>query len=304
MSDIFISYSRKDSVQALELAEKLRAAGASVWIDQFGIEAASSWSKEIVQAIKDSKVFVILLSRHSLASHNVIKELSIASERQKLIVPVEVEAVHLTDDFEYQLAGLQRVSVRDQDAILRVVMRHVDGAAPKPAMIAAPTIIRSRKLKPLIAVPIAIAIVAIGAFLWLRKGASTYGEHAIMVVPFSDLSQQQDTELVITFSNDLRETLKAERKISVIPRSISSQFTGTTLGTDEIAKELEARYAVEGSLLSEGDSLFVEVRLRDCRELIDVTRTKYKAVLRDVFDLHSRVSEDIHAALLPRLSKE
>jgi hypothetical protein len=52
MSDIFISYSRKDSKQALELAGRLRAAGINAWIDQGGIEAATSWSKEIVHAIK------------------------------------------------------------------------------------------------------------------------------------------------------------------------------------------------------------------------------------------------------------
>ncbi len=34
MSDIFISYSRKDSQHALALAEQLRASGMGVWIDQ------------------------------------------------------------------------------------------------------------------------------------------------------------------------------------------------------------------------------------------------------------------------------
>ena len=50
MSDIFISYSRKDSEQALQLADRLRGEGMSVWIDQQGIEAAKTWSEEIVNA--------------------------------------------------------------------------------------------------------------------------------------------------------------------------------------------------------------------------------------------------------------
>ena len=52
MSDIFISYSRKDSEQALQLAERLQGEGMSVWIDQRGIEAAKTWSEEIVNAIQ------------------------------------------------------------------------------------------------------------------------------------------------------------------------------------------------------------------------------------------------------------
>ncbi len=47
MPDIFISYSRKDTQQALALAERLRSSGMGVWIDQRGIEAATSWSGEI-----------------------------------------------------------------------------------------------------------------------------------------------------------------------------------------------------------------------------------------------------------------
>jgi hypothetical protein len=57
MSDIFISYSSKDRSQAEQLSELLRSAGLSVWIDQQGIEVATSWSREIVQAINDCKAF-------------------------------------------------------------------------------------------------------------------------------------------------------------------------------------------------------------------------------------------------------
>ena len=89
MPDIFISYSRKDSAHALELAEQLRSSGMDVWIDQHGLELASSWSKDIVDAIEQCKAFVLLLSESSLASHNVVKELSIASDSGRNIIPIE-----------------------------------------------------------------------------------------------------------------------------------------------------------------------------------------------------------------------
>ena len=62
MPDIFISYSRKDSEQAEQLAELLASAGLSCWIDKAGIDLATSWSKEIVQAIDQCQAFVVLLS--------------------------------------------------------------------------------------------------------------------------------------------------------------------------------------------------------------------------------------------------
>ena len=90
MADIFISYSRKDSRQALALAEQLRASGMEVWIDQHGIEAATSWSSEIVQAIGASGVLVVLLSKGSMESDNVVREISLAFEKKKRILPIEL----------------------------------------------------------------------------------------------------------------------------------------------------------------------------------------------------------------------
>ena len=58
MADIFISYSSKDREQALQLIELFSSAGLSVWIDQSGIDVATSWSGEIVDAIEACKAFV------------------------------------------------------------------------------------------------------------------------------------------------------------------------------------------------------------------------------------------------------
>ncbi len=85
MPDIFISYSRKDSEQATSLAEKLRAEGADVWMDTASLAAAETWSAEIVGAINNSKIFIVLLSPSSIASHNVNKEVLLASEKRKTI---------------------------------------------------------------------------------------------------------------------------------------------------------------------------------------------------------------------------
>src|SRR5580692_4134604 len=121
MADIFISYSSKDKEKADQLSELLASAGLSVWIDQIGLDVASSWSSEIVEAINNCKAFIVLLSPSSLESHNVIKEVSLASEKRKKILPLDLEPVQLTKDFEYQLAGIQRAPMTNIDAIIRAL---------------------------------------------------------------------------------------------------------------------------------------------------------------------------------------
>ena len=96
-------------MQILDLVERLRGAGVSVWIDQMGIEGATMWSQEIVEAIDSCKVLILAISQRSTESENVVKELALASERRKKILPVCLDASGIPKTMEYQLAGIQRV---------------------------------------------------------------------------------------------------------------------------------------------------------------------------------------------------
>src|ERR1700681_2449462 len=100
---IFISYSREDEKQALHLLALLRKEGHSVWIDQEAIAGASIWSDEIVQNIKRSDIFIALLSTASVTSPNVAKEIALAAEHGKIILPIEIGTVTLPGRLEYAL---------------------------------------------------------------------------------------------------------------------------------------------------------------------------------------------------------
>ena len=107
---IFISYSREDYGQIFPIVEKLREAGLEVWIDQEGIHGAKLWSQEIVSAIEDSVVFILFASEKAFASKNVTKELALASESDKKILPVFIEQAEIPAAMKYQLAGIQHLS--------------------------------------------------------------------------------------------------------------------------------------------------------------------------------------------------
>ena len=124
-AEVFISYAAKDRDRVLGLVKRLRDAGVTVWIDQAGIDVATMWSQEIVNAIRDCKVMLLSISPHSTESENVVKELALASERKKPIIPVYLEPADIPGTMEYQLAGIQRVEyfADNEDAAFRAMAR-------------------------------------------------------------------------------------------------------------------------------------------------------------------------------------
>ena len=89
--------------------EKLRERGLNIWIDQEGIHGAKLWSQEIVNAIESSKVFILFASAKAFLSKNVTKELALASESDKHILPVFLEDAEIPAAMKYQLAGIQHL---------------------------------------------------------------------------------------------------------------------------------------------------------------------------------------------------
>jgi hypothetical protein len=84
----FISYSREDSEFALRLARDLKAAGASVWIDQLDIKAGAHWDNAIENALLDAPQMLVVLTPASSHSQNVRNEISFALDQGKIVVPV------------------------------------------------------------------------------------------------------------------------------------------------------------------------------------------------------------------------
>ena len=127
--EIFVCYSRSDAEIVLELVEDLREAGASVWIDQSGIDGALLWGQEIVEAILNCKVVIVAASEAAFKSPNVTKEICLASEEGKHILPLHLQPVQVPTNVRYQLAGIQHIEwfrsdrPSNWDALLRSLKR-------------------------------------------------------------------------------------------------------------------------------------------------------------------------------------
>ena len=96
MSDeVFISYSRKDSVVAARIEEGLLAEGFSVWRDR-RISPGQVFSEEIATTIESSRAVVWLGSLTSIDSDWVLRELEYATTCKVPIIPVYLEEDAIT----------------------------------------------------------------------------------------------------------------------------------------------------------------------------------------------------------------
>jgi hypothetical protein len=127
--DLFLSYSRRDEKRVLPIADRLRAAGLNVWIDQGGIDGATLWAQEISDAIRRAKVCVLFGSASSFGSPHVIREVSLACDERKPILPLQLDPAETPSAMRYQLAGIQHIALYQGDAeanfqlILRALTR-------------------------------------------------------------------------------------------------------------------------------------------------------------------------------------
>lgn len=88
MSDVFISYSRKDGLFARKLVDALKAAGREAWVDWSSIPYSDDWWQKIREGIDESESFVLIISPDSLQSEICHKEITHARSRNKRIIPV------------------------------------------------------------------------------------------------------------------------------------------------------------------------------------------------------------------------
>lgn len=84
----FVSYHRKDGEFALRLATELKAAGASVWLDQDDLLPGQDWIRAVEDALTNCPRMLVILSPDSVNSKNVLDEVSFALASNKAVIPI------------------------------------------------------------------------------------------------------------------------------------------------------------------------------------------------------------------------
>jgi non-specific serine/threonine protein kinase len=130
-------------------------------------------------------------------------------------------------------------------------------------------------------------------------------EKSIVVLPFDNMSPDPDQEY---FSDGLTEEIITDlshvRDLLVISRSSAMTFKGTKKKIREIAREVDVRYVLEGSVRRAGNDLRITAQLIDATTDAHLWAEKYKGTLDDIFDIQEKVSRSIVDALKIKLSAE
>jgi TIR domain len=98
MSDIFISYARRDKDRAELLAEKLSQQGWSVWWDR-EIPPGQSFDETIENALNSARCVIVLWSKDSVSSRWVKTEAAEGAARD-ILVPVLIDKVQIPLEFK------------------------------------------------------------------------------------------------------------------------------------------------------------------------------------------------------------
>jgi len=135
------------------------------------------------------------------------------------------------------------------------------------------------------------------------SGVFPKAEKSIVVLPFEDISPGKDNEY---FSAGLTEEIITDlshvHELLVISRSSAMTFKGTKKTIPEIARAVNVRYVLEGSVRKAGNSLRITAQLIDGANDVHLWAEKYSGTLDDVFDIQEKVSRSILEALKLKLT--
>jgi hypothetical protein len=87
-TEVFISYSRKDSDFARQLNFALQSAGKTTWFDQESISSGVDFEAEIFNGIRSSDNFIFIISPDAVHSEYCEREVNFATEQHKRFIPI------------------------------------------------------------------------------------------------------------------------------------------------------------------------------------------------------------------------
>ena len=103
--EVFISYSQGDHACAMELVGRIEAEGIDCWIAPRDIAPSADWAAEIIDAISNSRVMILVFSASSNDSPQVRREVERAVHKNVSILPFRIANVVPSKSLEYFLSS-------------------------------------------------------------------------------------------------------------------------------------------------------------------------------------------------------
>ena len=125
---------------------------------------------------------------------------------------------------------------------------------------------------------------------------------SIVVLPFENRSSDPEQEYFSDgITDDLITDLSRFDRLFVIARNTSFSFKGRKQDITEVARQLGVHFVLEGAVRKAGGRVRITVELVDGSTGAQVWAERYEDTLEDVFELQSRITEQVIGTMVPQL---
>jgi hypothetical protein len=130
MNDVFLSYQSDDSAIAQGITRSLERRGINVFFDREALVAGEEFNNAILDALRDARIVLVLLSRHSKRSTWVEAQLQDALDSKTDIIPVLLDE-HAKENWVWPLLADRQAIVKEPDMDLGELVVEVTLAVTK-----------------------------------------------------------------------------------------------------------------------------------------------------------------------------
>jgi len=280
MADVFVSYARVDKHRVVPLVAALESQRWSVWWDP-AIVPGQEFDELVARELKLASAVLVVWTKDSVQSRWVRGEAREGADRG-VLVPVRFDNAVLPIDFRaLHTIDLDQASDPSRSPAFEAVVRAIRGLVQRPG---AP---EAAYASPVAAAPTAAA------------GSKRV---AICVLPFANVGGDPEQEFFADgMTGDVITELARWRMISIRPLSAASRHRAGNTDTMQVARELNVRYVVEGSVRRIGERVRISVRLVDTESGEQVWADRFDRPQTDIFAVQDEVVRKIVGTLVGRV---
>ena len=281
MADVFVSYSRHDKARVAPLVAAIQARGWSVWWDP-AIAPGQEFDRMIDAELAAASAVLVVWTPDSVASRWVRGEAREAADRG-ILVPVRFDAATLPIDAR----ALQTIDI-DPTRL------DADSAPVGEMLQALGELVEHPGTEP-VARHVAMAPDAPAP----DRG---HARIAICVLPFANMSGDPAQEVFSDgFTEDVITELSRWRMLAVRSRAASFRYRGPAVDIRQVARELQVRFVVEGSVRRIGERIRISAQVIDAGTGNHVWAEKFDRDAADIAGVQDEVVRTIVGTLVGRL---
>ena len=241
--DVFISFSFKDQSVAENIVNLLSSTyGISCWICTRDIDGGRRYKKLIPSAIDHAKAVVFLQSASAIESKEIPKEIGLAFEADKPIIPFKLDDAKLKGDLRYDLYGIEYI-----DATVPTFEERIGelASAIKKIIIGEQQAVKEKLLSTPAVVPRTIFFGREGVLfeidekfkkegrVLVLRGIGGIGKTQIAKQYAKQHKKDYDTIIYATYNGSIKNLILSETPFAIEPEMIRYTLSDGTMEKDD-----------------------------------------------------------------------